>query len=158
MRRFAFLMAFLSSSLVMAECPKDDKVCFDFAVGASPTAINLKTGALLMTLPLGVCFGSTYQPWQIGIDACANVQAATKTLPNAYTPSVQIHWRKFGTVGVHGKDRTGIVSAMARVLVDGMGKDDAICEATISKLKRCPPAVQLKVARAMLAKVQELSP
>jgi hypothetical protein len=102
MRWFAFLMAFLSSSLVMAECPKDDKVCFDVSVGPVATAVNIKTGALLMTFPLGPCFGFTIQSWHVGMDACLNVQVATKTAPNMYTPSLQIHVAKFGAVGIGG--------------------------------------------------------
>jgi hypothetical protein len=101
--RWIAIMAFMfSSTSVLAECPKADRLCFDFSVGASPTAINLKTGALLATFPLGPCFGLTVQSWNLGMDACLNVQVASKTLPNIYTPSVQVHFAKFGAVGIGG--------------------------------------------------------
>jgi hypothetical protein len=88
-----------AAAAARAECPKADRLCWDVSVPISPTAVDLKTGAMLLALPLGVCIGATYQPWVIGADFCLNAMGATKADPNTYLATMQVKWRLYGAIG-----------------------------------------------------------
>jgi hypothetical protein len=67
-----------------------------WTVGGAALSFNLRDGAITAADQGGSCYSLTNARWHVGGDLCLYFRLATKGLPNAFTPSIGVHYRQAG--------------------------------------------------------------